>query len=183
MIDRLPSWFEEAKERMRSERKFGIVIRIPPEAEDRHDLGHRIEKLVDSDTPALREMLDRVVLCFLDSSLIDEHIAGSRAEDTLIAIYADGDPFAGAPFPLHEIEREEFLVRTLKELLSNNIVRTHYSQPDQDSGKRSLPFGIKFGRFSACGDSCLEQPERAVVRCGMARAGRGARAFIKFLRS
>ena len=170
-------WLEDAKVQMRAEQRLGLVLRIPPDQKDRHAFGHAIERLVNSDEPGPRELLETLILVCLDGDSIQEQLPSARPEDTAIAIFADGDPFAGAEIPLRV---PAHFARRVQELLQSGIDWARYTA---SSGRktRRLPYGVRFGRSGGCGDACDEQPTQVLVRCGMGHSGPQDRSFLKFL--
>lgn len=154
----VPAWFEEARARMRDERKLGLVVRIPADREKRHELGHWVEDLVNKPDDGL---LKTVVPLCLDDEAFREALPGIRADARLLLIDAEGAFVGGGD------------LRKLQKLIRERAGRPRL--------KETLPYGIEFGRASACGDSCREQTEELAIRCGMARVGPGYRAFIQFL--
>src|SRR5262245_58679757 len=109
---------EEAKAQMRSQGKFGIVLRVPPPSPTRHDLGHAIEGLVNSEDLEVARLLESTVFVCLESDAFSMLLPGIPLTDTLIVLNPDGIPFRSVSVNLERLGKKEgALARSVKELV------------------------------------------------------------------
>jgi hypothetical protein len=97
-----PQVLVDALERMRSENKVGIALRIPTNPDRRHDPGHALEAVIEVERPEARDALSEVVVVCLESPVLDSHLASVNPAHDLILFDGDLRAVAGKPFNFRE---------------------------------------------------------------------------------
>lgn len=81
-----PKWLLPAIERMRRERKLGVVFRVPNQRSPRRTLGYRLVELLDSDDPDVHEVFSECVAICAGDEVIRYAILDARKDECLFGI-------------------------------------------------------------------------------------------------
>ena|SRR5258706_4865050 len=93
-----PQTLIDALERMRSENKPGVAVRILENPEKRHNPGHGLVHTLNQDRPDTRGLFSEVVVVCLESRVLQIHIASANPNHDLVLFSKDGLAEAGRPF-------------------------------------------------------------------------------------
>src|SRR5687767_2741182 len=92
-----PQVLVDALERMRTENKAGVAIRLTTD-EQRHNPGHNLVNLLNEDPPDSRELVAELVFVCLEDADVRHHLAGADPEHNLLVFDENGRVEAGVQF-------------------------------------------------------------------------------------
>jgi len=84
--------------RMRDENKFGVVVRIPDDAQSRHMAGHTLVNHLNERGPECDELFAETVFVCLESEAIQKELLGANPSHSLYLFNPDGKVVASVPF-------------------------------------------------------------------------------------
>lgn len=84
--------------KMRDENKFGVAVRIPDDAENRHMAGHTLDNHLNGGTPERDELFAETVFICLESAVIQKELLGADPSHSLYLFNPAGRVLASVPF-------------------------------------------------------------------------------------